>query len=234
MRRAARFLLTVSSLGVAATAALGAEGDGELRKLDFGGGRPALYQKPSNQKAKRPLVVFLHGMCALPEWECPVFRGATSAAWLLCPPGPAACGGGGAMWVGTTRALTGRVDRASDKLGEQEDIDLAKRALVGYSLGGPAALRIALDQPGRYQRLMFVNTSVAPSRAQLERGKISRVALVAGEADGTAAKLKSLATRLARVGVHARYFGLKKTGHYFDSQSEERMHEPLEWLTSDW
>lgn len=218
-------------------AAAGARADGGQRKLDFGGGRPAIYEAPKDAKgtkAKQPLVVFLHGMCALPEWECPVFRGATGGAWLLCPPGPQACEGNGAMWIGKTAALTARADRATEALAKLEQVDLTRRALVGYSLGAPAALRIALDRPGRYQRLMFVNASIEPSKAQLARAKVTRVAFVAGEADRTAPKLRKAAERLARVGVDARYFSLGKVGHYFDATSEERMRESLEWLTADW
>lgn len=208
--------------------------DSGQQKLDFGAGRPAIYQAPKDAKKKKPLVVFLHGMCALPEWECPVFQGATSAAWLLCPPGPQACEGNGAMWMGKTAALTARADRATEALVKIEDVDLTRRALVGYSLGAPAALRMALDQPGRYQRLMIVNASIEPSKAQLARAKVSRVAFVAGEADRTASKLRKAAQRLAHVGVNARYFSLGKVGHYFDATSEERMRESLEWLTADW
>jgi predicted esterase len=241
---------------LAASSALADATEPRMRQLEFGAKRPALYEAPAppsdaareDSKKKppkksgravattgKPLVVFLHGMCALPEWECPVFRGATSGAWLLCPPGPAACQGTGAMWTGTTRTLSRRVDAATRALTEREKtVDSARRALVGYSLGGPAALRVALAAPGRYQRLMFVNAGVTPSKAVLEKAGVTRVAFVAGEADGTAAKLRRASARLARVGVDARYFSMGKVGHYFDASSEERLREPLRWLTSEW
>ncbi|HMR10228.1 MAG TPA: hypothetical protein PKA88_30840, partial [Polyangiaceae bacterium] len=52
-----------------------------------GASRPALVHPPGTGATTEPLVVFLHGMCAIPEWECPVFVGAAKHAWLLCPPG---------------------------------------------------------------------------------------------------------------------------------------------------
>lgn len=203
--------------------------------LDVGGKRPAWYHAPKPTE-RRPLAVFLHGMCALPEWECPVFQGATSSSWLLCPPGPAACEGGGAMWVGTGAALEKRVDKSVALLAasEPEKVDLGRRVLIGYSLGAPAALRIALAQPGRWQRLMLVNAGTEPSAAQLRKAGITRVALVAGDQDATASKLKKTQKRLAASGIDARYFSMGKVGHYFDASSAERLSEALGWIGADW
>jgi len=179
-------------------------------------------------------MVMLHGMCALPEWECPVFRaGATADNWLLCAPGPAACaGGGGAMWVGSTKTLLRAVEDPLRALAERhpEQIDTGKRALVGYSLGAPAALRIALAQPGQWSGLMIVNASVEPSAATLRKAGVRRIALVAGDRDRSAPKLKRAATRLKRAGVDAQFFSMGAVGHYFDASSESRMVEALTWL----
>lgn len=204
-----------------------------FRTLEVGAKRPAWYHPPPEEAtAKRPLAVFLHGMCALPEWECPVFQGAAGSSWLLCPPGPAACQGSGAMWVGTTRALEKRIDTSIALLREKEpdEVDLGRRILIGYSLGAPAALRVALAQPGRWQRMMIVNAGTEPSALLLKKAGISRIALVAGEADRTAPKLKKAAKRLAASGVDARYFSMGKVGHYFDATSAERLTEALTWI----
>lgn len=204
-----------------------------FRTLEVGGKRPAWYHAPKAEE-RRPLAVFLHGMCALPEWECPVFQPATGSSWLLCPPGPASCEGGGAMWVGTGSQLEKRVDKSVSLLAERESVDLGRRVLIGYSLGAPAALRIALGQPGRWQRLMIVNAGTQPSAAQLGKAGIRRIALVAGEQDATAAKLKKSAKRLAASGVDARYFSMGNVGHYFDQGSAERLREALAWIGADW
>ncbi len=204
-----------------------------LQRLDLGG-RPALTHAPAVGGSQMPLVVFLHGMCAIPEWECPVFTGASAGAWLLCPPGPAPCAGGGRMWVGTRKRLTGQVGRFTSALVEQESLSAGRRALVGYSLGAPAALQIALAEPGRWQRLMIVNASVVPSAAQLKRAGVTRLALVAGAHDRTAGKLRQGAQRLARSGVDARFFSLGPVGHFFDRTSAQRMVPSLTWLTADW
>ena len=223
-------LWVTAALCVASAA--GAAPDPE--RLDFGAKRPAVYYSSQRDEAKRPLIVMLHGMCALPEYECPVFRtGATRDGWLLCAPGPAACaGGGGAMWVGSTKALVQAVETPLRALGDRhaERIDARRKALVGYSLGAPAALRIALAQPGEWSGLMIVNAGVEPSAATVRKAGVKRIALVAGDRDRSAHKLKRAALRLQRAGVDARYFSMGAVGHYFDASSESRMVEALTWL----
>jgi predicted esterase len=140
------------------------------------------------------------------------------------------------MWVGTSGALTKRVDKSIDLLAarEPDGVDLGRRVLIGYSLGAPAALRVALEQPGRWQRMMIVNAGTTPSAVQLKKAGISRIALVAGEADATAPKLKKTAKSLATLGVDARYFSMGKVGHYFDAESAERLTEALTWIGAEW
>jgi predicted esterase len=170
-------------------------------------------------------------MCALPEYECPIFEPGTRGAWLLCPPGPIACGGNGAMWTGDSKKLVAAlqtfVDAAVDKHGAA--IDARHRILIGYSMGASAALRIVLKEPGKFQGLVIVNAGVLPSAADLRRAGVARVALVAGERDRTATKLARHAQRLAKAGVDARYFALAKTGHFFDANSAALLKEPLSW-----
>lgn len=231
--------LSLSTFAVLMATAFGASsGDTTpgFRSLEVGGKQPAWYHPPVPPAAQRPLTVFLHGMCALPEWECPVFEGATGSSWLLCPPGPTACAGGGAMWVGPTEKLGARVGKSIELLERREPgtMDLGRRTLVGYSLGAPAALRLALSEPGRWRRLMIVNASTDPSLAHLKKAGVERLALVAGELDGTSQKLRRTAKRLAGAGFDARYFSMGKVGHYFDAKSAERLQEALTWIGADW
>jgi poly(3-hydroxybutyrate) depolymerase len=226
-----RFGLWISACVSIASAARAAPGP---ERLDFGAKRPAVYYSSQQNQGKRPVMVMLHGMCALPEYECPVFRaGATAESWLLCAPGPAACaGGGGAMWVGSTKILVQAVESPLRALGDRhaKNIDSTRKALVGYSLGATAALRIALAQPGQWNGLMIVNAGVEPSAATLRKAGVKRIALVAGDRDRSAHKLKRAALRLKRAGIDAQYFSMGAAGHYFDATSESRMVEALTWL----
>jgi len=204
--------------------------------LEFGAKRPAMYYAPPQSDEKRPLIVMLHGMCALPEYECPVFReGAPGSTALLCPPGPTSCPeGDGRMWIGSSWAMASSLTKSLRALGERHSgrIDTRRKALVGYSLGGMAAMRIVQAQPGQWSGLMIVNAGVEPSAATLRRAGIKRVALVAGERDRTAGKLRRAAARLQHVGFDARYFSMGAVGHYFDSSSASRLNEALTWLSN--
>jgi len=230
----------ISLLGVAnllGAGALSADPDEPARpseRLDFGSRRPALLHAPRKPGQPAPLVVFLHGMCALPEYECPVFEPGTRSAWLLCPPGPVACGASGAMWTGDANKLIKAITASSEAASAEHGAAIAAepRTLIGYSMGATAALRIALKQPGTFQRLMIVNASVSVSAADLRRAQVTRIAFVAGERDRSAGKLKQSAQRLAKAGLDAQFFALAKTGHYFDARSAGLLTVPLTWLVS--
>jgi predicted esterase len=178
------------------------------------------------------VTIFLHGMCATGRLECPVFSAATRSSWLLCPDGNAGCTGGGWMWAATVKQAEARLLSATEALKAKQEgrIQAGPMAIIGYSLGAPAALLQAIQEPGRYDRLMIVNASVEPAAAMMKKAGVRRVALVAGARDATANKLRNAAQRLVAAGVEARYFALEATSHYFDAQSEARMAEPLGWL----
>ena len=175
---------------------------------------PAYFYRPARtDTAPQPLVVYLHGACAYPDWECPFFTGVSPSAWLLCPPAAAPCQGGGVMWAGSTSSLAQAVERGVVALDPKtRGVDLGRRALIGFSLGGPSALRIALHEPGRWQRLMIVNANVIPSPAQLTQAGIERLALVAGAMDPVAPKLRRGARWLAGKNVDVRYFVIAEMG----------------------
>jgi hypothetical protein len=201
-----------------------------------GGGRAVFYPPAEGAAGERPLTVMLHGMCATPEWECPFFRkGATAAGGLLCVAGPAPCGGGpGSRWSGAPRALAKAVGAAMGELARRAPAGPGpgpERALVGYSLGAAAASAlVATATPGEWTSLMVVNASTLPTASQVRKAGIGRVALVAGEHDMTAPKLKRAARAFAAAGVEAKYFSLGPVGHYFGETTEAALEGPLRWL----
>ena len=210
-----------------------------MEKLTLDKGTPAFFFRRAapapDAGTQEPLVVYLHGACITPEWECPFFARATSSAWLLCPGGPAPCPDwGGLMWAGSTPAFAKAVDDAVVALAAQAGgASFGPRALVGYSLGGPAALRIALHEPGRWQRLMIVNANVVPNPRQLAKAGIERLALVAGQRDAVAPKLRRGAAWLAQNDVDVRYFVLADMAHYYEPNSAQHLEEPLAWLMAE-
>jgi hypothetical protein len=231
-------LLALASGVVGAPAASGEHRARQHEVIDFGARRAAhLYapaRAPNSAPARAPLTLMLHGMCALPEYECPVFEPGTREHFLLCPPGPAACAGAGAMWTGRSDKLVERLNQAVGAAEERHPgaLDPERRAIIGYSMGASAALRIVLAEPRRFQALMILNAGVAPSASDLRRSGPMRVALVSGDRDRSAGKLKRKAASLSKAGFDVRYFALEKTGHYFDAETARKLTEPLRWLTA--
>jgi len=205
---------------------------GAPESLPIGEARDAIYYAPATKEAELPVVVMLHGMCALPEYECGAFRaGTTGRAWLLCPAGPTPCQGGGAMWSGPDARLREVVTRALSALHERHPSASRERtALVGYSLGASAVQRLVAREQAGFSHIMFLNAGTVVAAEPLRRAGVRRVALVAGDRDMSAPKLKASTRRLQAGGMSAQFFSLKDTGHFFDPTSESRLVDPLGWL----
>lgn len=135
------------------------------------------------------------------------------------------------MWTGSPKQLSGVIARALDALKKAHpQVDLERKALVGYSLGASAALRIASGSRAEYRGLLLLNAGLSPDPRAMRKAGLARIALVAGDRDMSRQKLRRAAKRLAASDIEARFFSLENTGHYFDAASHERMVESLAWL----
>ncbi len=181
----------------------------------------------------RPVTVMLHGMCGHPQSACaPFVDVATSRGWLVCPRGEDACGGGtrwrlngpadGQLVEGSVRALVRSHDGEVDAS--------APRVIVGFSLGGIAAVQIAQGTTGTYGGLVVVASQVHPDAAALKKAGVERVVLAAGDLDMTSAPLQEDARRLAAQGVPTRFVSLGHYGHGYPPDMEEKMREPMRWV----
>ncbi|HEX3345350.1 MAG TPA: hypothetical protein VHS09_12290 [Polyangiaceae bacterium] len=183
--------------------------------------------------APRPVTVMLHGMCGQPQSACaPFVDVSTSRGWLVCPRAEDACGGGtrwrlhgpddGQLVEGSVRALVrsheGEVDAG------------APRVLVGFSLGGIAAVQIAQATSGKYAGLVVVASQVHPDAAALKKAGVQRVVLAAGDLDMTSAPLQEDARLLSAQGVPTRFVSLGRYGHGYPPDMEEKMREPMAWV----
>jgi predicted esterase len=106
----------------------------------------------------------------------------------------------------------------------------ASRVLVGFSLGGIAAVQIAQGSSGLYEGLVVVASQVHPDAGLLEKAGVKRVVLAAGDLDMTSAPLQEDARRLAAQGLPTRFVSLGHFGHGYPADMEARMHEPMEWV----
>jgi len=196
-------------------------------------GKAFVYPPKGESDAARPVTVMLHGMCGAPQSACaPFVDVATSRGWLVCPRAEDACGGG------TRWRLHGpddeRLVEASVRAAVRDHpgrVDAgAPRVIVGFSLGGIAAVQIAQGTTGQYVGLVVVASLVHPDATALKKAGVKRVVLAAGDLDMTSAPLQEDARTLAAQGVATRFVSLGKFGHGYPADMEERMREPMRWV----
>jgi predicted esterase len=196
-------------------------------------GKAFVYPPQQATDTPRPVTVLLHGMCGHPQSACgPFVDVSTSRGWLVCPRAEDPCGGGtrwrlhgpddGKLVDASVSAL------ARDHEGEVDTT--SPRVIVGFSLGGIAAVRIAEASEGKYAGLVVIASQVHPDAAALKKAGIERVVLAAGDLDMTSAPLQQDARLLAGQGMPTRFVSLGKFGHGYPADMEGRMREPMQWV----
>jgi hypothetical protein len=120
--------------------------------------RAFVYPPQHSLAAAQPVTVVLHGLCGEPRSACsPFVDPSTSRGWLVCPRAEDPCGGG-SRWRLRPEDDAQRVETSIGELARERpgQIDVSSpRILVGFSLGGIAAVRIAQStqgDPGRSGR----------------------------------------------------------------------------------
>ncbi|MGH7297759.1 MAG: hypothetical protein ACRELB_22665, partial [Polyangiaceae bacterium] len=192
-----------------------------------------VYPPRGEISAPRPVTVMLHGMCGHPQSACaPFVDVSTSRGWLVCPRAEDACGGGtrwrlhgpddGQLVESSVRAVV---------RGHDGEVDAsAPRVIVGFSLGGIAAVQIAEGTTGKYVGLVVIASQVHPDAAALEKAGVKRVVLAAGDLDMTSAPLQQDARLLTSHGMPTRFVSLGRFGHGYPADMQERMREPMTWV----
>jgi predicted esterase len=202
--------------------------------VDGAAGRAFVYP-PKAGTSPRPVTVLLHGMCGHPQSACgPFVDVSTSRGWLVCPRGQDECGGG-TRWRLRGGEDARLVDASVLSLGRQREgaVDgAAPRLIVGFSLGGIAAVQIAEASRGAYAGLVVIASQVHPDAARLLRAGVKRVVLAAGDLDMTSAPLHDDARILERQGLPARFVSLGRFGHGYPADMAERMREPMQWVAT--
>jgi predicted esterase len=198
-------------------------------------GKAFVYPPRSESVAPRPVTVLLHGMCGHPQSACAPFVGvATARGWLVCPRGEDACGGG-TRWrlrgPDDAQLVEASVNAVAREHHDEVD-PTAPRVIVGFSLGGTAAVQIAQASSGTYAGLVVIASQVHPDAALLKRAGVQRVVLAAGDFDMTSAPLQEDARALTASGVMARFVSLGRYGHGYPADMAERMREPMLWVAA--
>ena len=194
---------------------------------------PILVYPPARGEGERPLVLFLHGMCDVPQNECPeLVAGATSDRFLACPTANLACTGGGAIWSGDPKLRTANVDDAvaRTRAAFPDRVAQGGGTLFGFSLGSFVALDVAQRQKGTWKSLVLVGAKIEPDAAKLKEAGIESVLLGAGDGDMMKQHMIGVAKRLAKQGIRVRFQGMGKVGHWFSPDMEEWLREGMAWL----
>lgn len=175
-----------------------------------------VYPPRGDRTTPRPVVVMLHGMCGLPERECPYFAGVvTKHAWLVCPRATMSCPGGGATWAAVHRAEIVEEAIAGLAAAHPGEVDTEHdRTLIGFSLGAFVAMDLANHAPSRWARVFLLAAKITPEPRALARGT-SHFVLGSGELDLSYAHMTRTARWLAGAGVEASFLSLGHVGHRF-------------------
>jgi predicted esterase len=106
----------------------------------------------------------------------------------------------------------------------------APRVLVGFSLGGIAAVHIAQGSSGTYEGLVVIESLVHPDPALLKRAGVKRIVLAAADLDITSAPLQKDAKTLAAQGLPTLFVSLGQYGHGYPPDIADRMRDAMQWV----
>ncbi|HEX4513873.1 MAG TPA: hypothetical protein VH054_10065 [Polyangiaceae bacterium] len=194
-------------------------------------GPDVLVYAPVATTGPHPVVVFLHGMCGAPEYECPALaRAVTTKAFLVCPRAPNACTNGGSRWGSNDRAglIESVVDRVKQRFGDR--VDDHERTLMGFSEGAFVALAVGEHDARAWPRLALIGAKISPDITQLKRHGVVRLLLAAGDFDLSRPQMASVARRLRASGVDCTFSSLGKVGHRFAVEMDAWTKTALDWL----
>jgi pimeloyl-ACP methyl ester carboxylesterase len=185
---------------------------------------------PRSKDAKAITVVYLHGIHGLPQNGCPWLReGASELGWLVCPAANSPLPNGTFSWGGPLadqHAVVARAERAAQSAGADSN---SANVLVGFSQGSYLAVDLVNHRLGNYRGLVLVAAEVEPSADVLRDAGVKRVALAAGQLDGSYAPLRRTAERLRRQGVDVRFVDLGKIGHTYQTTETAALASAIAW-----
>ena len=193
---------------------------------------PGVVIFPARGVGPHPITVLLHGMCGDPARSCKHFaEQVTRTSTLICPRASLRCDGGGSSWPanGVPEAVERAVMRVMAELPNTLD-DTQGRTLIGYSMGAFRALQIAQASSGKYPRVMLIGANISLDQNLLQKNRVERLLLCAGNWDMTHDHMQREAERMQRAGMSARFLGLGEVGHIFTPSFANYLPGALSWL----
>lgn len=193
-------------------------------------GHPLLAYPPRAKDEKAITVVYLHGIHGLPQNGCPWLReGASEVGWLVCPAASSPLPNGTFSWGGPLadqHAVVARAERAAQRAGAD---GASANVLVGFSQGSYLAVDLVNHHLGSYRGLVLLAADVELSAAALREAGVTRVALGAGQLDGSYAPLRRTAERLRSDGLDVRFVDLGAIGHTYQTTETAALAGAIAW-----
>jgi hypothetical protein len=199
----------------------------------------AAVSLPIGTRAKRPIVIAVHGNYDRPEWQCGVWRAIVrDRAFVLCPRGVARTdspskddirftfANGVAMGKELDEGIAALHARWPDFAGET-------RVYTGFSLGAITGVAWLLKDPSRAPVAVLTEGSHAQwTKAAIEsfakRGG-KRVLFACGQ-PGCVSAANAIATSMKKSGIDAKVVHGKGVGHGYDGAVATAIAGELGWL----
>jgi pimeloyl-ACP methyl ester carboxylesterase len=197
---------------------------------------------PNDGARKHPVIVALHGNYDRPEWQCEVWRGIVGeGAFIVCPRGVPRSDAPASedRWTWKGLAATEREVEAAVAALEARYPERARngqRVLVGFSLGGTMAARLATRRPEVYSRLVLVEGgsdvwTLAVARRFLKGGGV-RVLAACGQS-ACFPRFRHLDWAFKTAGLPLRVVGSRSAGHTYAGEVASAIAENWRWLVED-
>ena len=210
--------------------------------LEVPGFSDAYYVRPPT-KARRPIILYLHGRGGNPLEDCRKWaRAARPFGWVVCPQGPGRTESGGRTWNNDVETAKRIIHATVAALQEKYPGRVRSRGdiLVGFSEGAFIAQQVGASDPKHWNRWLILAANdrywmgSSPQLLEQNRAKIHRVYLLTGEDDQVAENTKRAGEMLKGAHIRVRVKIEPGLGHEVPA---DRMitnyRRPLRWLAAE-
>jgi predicted esterase len=209
--------------------------------LEVPGFPDAYYVKPRT-KARRPVILYLHGRGGNAFEDCRKWaRVARIFGWVVCPQGPTVTDTGGHTWNNDPEAAKRIVDATLAALSDQYKGRIKTRGniLIGFSEGAFVAQQIGMRDPVHFSRWLILAANDrywfgdAPQLLDQNHSKIRRVFLFTGENDGVVENTRRAGEMLKTAHIRVKVKIAPGIGHEVPSDAMiTNYRRPLRWLVA--
>ena len=209
--------------------------------LEVPGQPDAYYYKPRS-KARRPILMYLHGRGGNAFEDCRKWaRVARQFGWVVCPQGPSGGDNGGRTWNNDAETAKRIVDATLAALSDKYKGRVRSRGdvLIGFSEGAFIAMQVGLHDPITWNRWLILAANDQYWWGDTEqvlhenRNRFKRVYLFTGENDEVAENTVRVGDELKKERIPVKVRIAPGLGHEIPGdRMVTNYRRPLLWLVS--